>query len=97
MLIVKYDRIDFFGSRVYTEDKKDRYTKEHVKKAMLFFGKDYSHTIQIEQTVIFWNNPSDYENRIVTVRKYNQYGYDDEKKSFEKVKKEVYAMDYKEL
>lgn len=33
MLIIKYERIDFFYSRIYTEDKKQNHTKEDLKKA----------------------------------------------------------------
>ena len=35
MLTMKYERKDFFGNRQYTEDSKDDYSREDVKKARL--------------------------------------------------------------
>lgn len=39
MLIVKYERKNFFGCYQYTEDNKENYQKEDLKKAFLFLGK----------------------------------------------------------
>jgi hypothetical protein len=35
---------------------------------------------------------TDYDNRIVSVRGYDHGSYSEEKKAFDKVKKEIYAM-----
>ena len=59
MLIIKYERIDFFNSRIYTEDKKQNYTKEDLKKAFLYFSRTYDTSIQIDDTVIFWDSLED--------------------------------------
>lgn len=91
MLILKYERTDFFGSRTYTEDKKTYYNKSDLKKAFLYFGRTNNATIQIDDTVIFWDNLTEYENRITTVRKYDGMNYVESKTSYDKVKKECYA------
>lgn len=92
MLIVKYDRIDFFGSRIYTEDKKTNYSRDDVKKAFLFFGKNHNSTIELENMVLYWDSFSEYENRIVSIRFYDNGSYTEGKKAYDKAKKEVYTM-----
>lgn len=92
MLIVKYDRIDFFGNRIYTEDKKNNYSKDDLKRAFQFFNKDYNITFEIENMVIFWDSLSEFENKIVSVRNYENNGisYDEKKIDLDKLKKEIY-------
>ena len=93
MLILKYERKDFFNHRIYTEDSKQDYTREDLKKVFAYFSKNYNVSIQINDMVVFWNTLTEYENRIVTIRDYyNGMSYDEARKSFEKVKKECYAM-----
>ena len=92
MLILKYERLDFFNHRIYTEDTKQNYEKEDLKKVFLFFSKTYDASIQIDDTVIFWDCLTEYENRIATVRNYDGMDYTEAKKSYDKVKKECYAM-----
>lgn len=92
MLTIKYDRIDFFNNRIYTEDSKKNYGKEDLKKAFSCFAKNHNVTIQIDNTVIFWDSLAEYENRIVTVRDYDGLNYSATKKNYDKAKKEVYAM-----
>lgn len=92
MLTLKYERLDFFGHRIYTEDKKDRYTKEDLKKVFAYFSKTHDASIQVDSTVIYWDCLSEYENRIVTVRCYDGMNYTEAKKSYDKVKKECYAI-----
>jgi hypothetical protein len=92
MLIVKYDRIDFFGSRVYTEDKKSNYSRIDVKKALSFLAKNHNSSVALENLVLFWDSLTEYENRIVSIRVYDNGSYSEEKKALEKAKKEVYAM-----
>lgn len=91
MLTIKYDRKDFFGNRQYTEDSKERYSREDVKKAFLYLGKDRFSTVQKEDTIYFWENMEDFENQIIAVRVFDGRNYSDVKKAFDKVKKEVYA------
>ena len=92
MLILKYERLDFFNHRIYTEDKKENYTKEDLKKVFAYLSKTHNASIQIDSTVIFWDRLTEYENRIVTVRNYNGINYTESKKSFDKTKKEYYAI-----
>ena len=92
MLILKYERLDFFNHRIYTEDKKENYTRDDLKKVFAYFSKTHDASIQIDSVVVFWDCLTEYENRIVTVRYYDGMNYDVSKKSFDKVKKECYAM-----
>ena len=68
MLTMKYERKDFFGNRQYTEDSKENYTKEDVKKAFLHLSKDRFSTVQKEDAVYFWEDMADFENQVMTVR-----------------------------
>lgn len=94
MLILKYERRNFFGRQVYTEDNVYDQTQEDVKRAFLFLSRNHDSTIEIQEkhTVYFWECVDDFDNRILTVRKFftDKIGYEEEKKSFEIVKKEVY-------
>lgn len=92
MLILKYERLGFFNNRVYTEDTKECYTKEDLKKAFAYFSKTQDATIQIDDTIIFWDTMEEYENRIVTMRDFEGINYTEAKKSYEKAKRECYAM-----
>lgn len=92
MLILKYGRLDFFNHQIYTEDKKENYAKEDLKKVFAYFSKTHDASIQIDSTVIFWDCLTEYENRIVTVRNYDGINYTESKKSYDKTKKEYYAM-----
>ena len=51
MLIVKYERKDFFGKRIYTEDIKENYCKQDLKKVFSFFSKTSEAAIQINNNV----------------------------------------------
>ena len=92
MLILKYDRLDFFNDRIYTEDKKDNYTRDDLKKVFAYFSKTHDSSIQIDNVVVYWDSLIEYENRIITIRYYDGRNYDESKKSFDKVKKECYVM-----
>ena len=92
MLIIKYERRDFFNNRVYTEDKKQNYNKEDLKKAFLYLSRTYDTTVQIDDTIIYWDSMTEYENRIVTIRYFDGLNYTEVKKSYDKAKKEGYAM-----
>ena len=92
MLILKYERLDFFNHRIYTEDKKEHYAKEDLKKVFSYFSKTHNASIQVDSTVIFWDCLSEYENRVATVRNYDGINYAEAKKSYDKVKKDCYAM-----
>lgn len=92
MLTLKYDRLDFFNHRVYAEDKKEDFTKEDLKKVFAYFSKTQDATIQIDNLIIFWDSMEEYENRIVTARNFEGINYTEAKKSYDKMKKECYAL-----
>lgn len=91
MLTMKYERKDFFGNRQYTEDNKENYNREDIKKAFLHLSKDYFSSVQKENTIYFWDNTKDFENRIMTVRVFDGRNYTEVKKAFDRVKKDCYA------
>lgn len=64
----RYVDADFFGNRQYTEDSKENYNKEDMKKAFLHLSKDRFSTVQKEDTVFFWDNTADFDNQVMTVR-----------------------------
>ena len=55
MLTIKYERKDFFGNRIYTEDSKNHYSHDDLRKAFLFFSKEHDTAIQIDNVVVFWD------------------------------------------
>ena len=67
MLIIKYERKDFWGQIRYTEDRRETYTREDVKKAFLFLGKNYDAALQKENVIYSWGGLADYENKNVRV------------------------------
>ena len=91
MLIMKYERKDFFGNRQYTEDSKEKYNREDIKKAFLHLSKDRFSAVQKEDVVYFWEDMVDFENQVMTVRVFDGRNYIEAKKAFGKVKKECYA------
>lgn len=42
--------------------------------------------------LFYWDSLKEYENKVVTVRNYDGRNYTEEKKSYDKVKKECYNM-----
>lgn len=92
MLIIKYERKDFFNNWTYTEDKKQNHGEEDLKNAFLYFSRTYDTSIQIDDTIFYWDSLSEYETRIVTVRYFNGMNYTETKKSYDKAKKEGYSM-----
>lgn len=94
MLIVKYERKDFFGRKQYTEDIADFYGKPELKKAFLALGKDHDIAVQVDNVLYAWDSMSEFENRILLVRTFDSEtlkNYVDNKRSFDTVKKEIYG------
>ena len=94
MLIIKYERKDFWGQIRYTEDRRETYTREDVKKAFLFLGKNYDAALQKENVIYSWDGLVDYENKVMTVRTFdtvNCRSYTEKKAAFDKVKRECYS------
>lgn len=89
-LTIKYNRKDFFGNRIYTEDTKTNFTKSDLTKAFLFFSKNNDAAIQIDDMVIYWDSITDHDQKMVSVRIYNSGSYTEGKFSFEEIKKNFY-------
>jgi hypothetical protein len=96
-LTIKYHRKDFFGRSEYNEDSIRNTRKEDLKKALLHFSKNNTTALEIgvndnESIIIVWDSYTEFENRIALVRYFEGRNYTDEKKSYDKVKKELYSM-----
>lgn len=89
-LTIKYDRKDFFGNRIYTEDTKTNFTKSDLTKAFLFLSKNNDAAIQIDDMVIYWDSIADHDQKMVSVRIYNNGSYTEGKFPFEEIKKNFY-------
>ena len=74
MLIVKYERKNFFGERIYTEDSKRNETLKDIQKAFRFLKSDHDVTIQINNTVLFWDTLQNFEYGTLTAREYDNNG-----------------------
>lgn len=89
-LTIKYNRKDFFGNSIYTEDTKTNFTKLDLTKAFLFFSKNNDAAIQIDDMVIYWGSIADHEQKKVSVRMYNGMNYTEGKFFFEEIKRNFY-------
>lgn len=97
MLTVKYERKDFFGNRVYTEDVKKNPTLKDIQKAFRFLKTDYNIAIQINNTVLFWESLSNFEHGTLTCREYDEWhNYKDFAWSYDSCKNNYYAI-YKNI
>lgn len=77
MITYRYDRRDIFGYRVYTEDSSSFETLKDVRTAFRLFSNDQYSSIAYDgyngyiDVVFYWENKSDFDNRIVTIRKWH--------------------------
>lgn len=90
-LTIKYNRKDFFGNRIYTEDTKTGFTKNDLVKAFLFLSKNNDAAVQIDDMVIYWDSIADHEQKKVSVRMYSGMNYTEGKTPFDVIKKNFYA------
>ncbi len=90
-ITVMYERRDFFGGRVFTEETNEYGTIEQLKKAFTELKKDYNFAIHIDGCyVITWDSIEDFENEILKVRTYENWNsYSDCKKAFTAVKRDI--------
>ena len=93
-LTVKYDRVDFFGHRQYTEDITSFAVKKNIIKAFTFLSKEKDAAIELdddESINLYWDTYKDFENRIITMSHYKSLNdCDIIQMSFEKAKKTIY-------
>ena len=89
-LIVKYDREDFFGNLVYTEDVNSYPERADIFKSFRAMRKTPDMAIDIssdKEYVVVWDSNSDFENGICKLITYHSPNCKDEQKMvFEKVK-----------
>lgn len=90
-LTIKYNRKDFFGSSIYTEDTKQNFTKADLVKAFLFLSKNNDAAVQVDSMVIYWDCISDFEKKMVSIRIYDGKNYTAGKTPFDVIKKNFYA------
>lgn len=89
-IVVKYERLDFFGNRTYTEDKKNNATLQDLKKAFSFLKRERSVAIGIDDTILFWENGQNFEYGTLTAREYEGMNYKEYIWSFDGCKKYFY-------
>lgn len=65
-LIIKYNRKDFFGNSIYTEDTKSNFTKNDLVKAFLFLSKNNDTAVQIDNMVIYRDCMYEFEIKTVS-------------------------------
>ena len=70
MLIIKYESKNFFGDYEYHEDKKNNTTLDDIKKAFRFLKRDHKNAIQINNTVLYWDNMTNFEYGTLSAREY---------------------------
>ena len=100
-LIICYERPDFFGGNTPAEDMRRRPEQRHIKKAFSYFKKNKNTAIKTNDDensagyVLFWESYSDFDNGIVTARKF-EHGHfsatEEWKFSVEKARKFFYGL-----
>lgn len=96
MLIVKYDRKNFFGDRIYTEDIKKNETLADIKKAFHFLKNNHDATIQINNSIFYWDSLQNFEYKTLTCREYKENSYTEVIWDYEGCKNNYYTI-YKGL
>ena len=88
---VIYSGKDFWGQRTFNEETNDYATTDDLKKAFRAMSRDKEFAIHINSNFsITWNSYSDFENRVVLIRRYETWNsYDEIKMSWEKMKKYI--------
>lgn len=93
-IIVKYERKDFFGQRIYTEDKKESFKFDDLKHAFRLLSKDSFAAIEIfgngENAIYFWDCMDDFKNRMLTKRTFGKMFHDNYRISFNSAKTILY-------
>ena len=101
-LIICYERPDFFGGNTPAEDVRRRPEQRHIKKAFSYFKKNKNTAIKTNDDdensagyVLFWESYSDFDNGIVTARKFERGCFsatEEWKFSVEKARKFFYGL-----
>lgn len=92
-ITLKYNRVDAFGYKVYTEDVRELAKKTFLQVALRRLKKDRYAGVSIDNKTIFWDNYTDFTNEILTVRTFESYNsYDTDKIAYETFKKRMYKQ-----
>lgn len=92
-ITLKYNRVDAFRRKVYTEDVCESAKKSDLQVALRRLKKDRNAAVSIDNKTIFWDNCTDFTNGILTVRTFESYNaYDTDKISYEAFKKRIYKQ-----
>ena len=92
-ITVKYDRVDFFGCRQYTEDYKKNVDFSDLKKAFARLKTDKSTAISIDNYILYWDTMQNFEHGLLSCREYEAVNsYDNYEWSFEGCKKFFYDL-----
>lgn len=100
-LIICYERPDFFGGNTPAEDMRRRPEQRHIKKTFSYFKKNKNTAIKTNDDensagyVLFWESYSDFDNGIVTARKFERGHFsatEEWKLSVEKARKFFYGL-----
>ena len=88
---VIYSGKDFWGQRTFNEETNDYATADDLKKAFRAMSRDREFAIHVNSNFsITWGSYSDFENRVVLIRRYESWNsYDEIKMSWEKMKKYI--------
>ena len=92
-ITLKYERVDAFGRKVYTEDVCNSAEKSDLQVALRRLKKDRDAAINIDNRSVLWDSCTDFTNGILTVRTFESYNaYDTDEISFEAFKKRIYKQ-----
>ena len=92
-ITLKYERVDAFGCKVYTEDVCTLAKKTDLQIALRRLKKDCYAGVSIDNETVFWDNCTDFTNGILTVRTFEGFNaYDTDKISYEAFKKRIYKQ-----
>lgn len=92
-IILKYERVDVFGRKIYTEDVCESAKKSDLQVALRRLKKDRYAGVSIDDKTVFWDNCTDFTNEILTVRTFESYNsYDTDKIAYETFKKRMYKQ-----
>lgn len=92
-VIVRYDRVDFFGCKQFTEDSKNDVNFSDLKKVFSRLKADKYTAVVIDNYVLYWDNFQNFEHGLLSckesegVNSYKEYEWD-----FDGCKKFFYDM-----
>lgn len=87
-ITVKYERKDFFGRRIYTEDTKKDIERSDLEKALRLLKSNSSVALDINgDWILYWDSTKDYDDGILTVKQKTDFDWEISRMAFSFVKK----------